>query len=459
MGQAGILTGETEHYWQPPKQLSVLGMEVSERLFGRAVGTALIAMVVALCAAPRTAPFQLGLVLILAISLIVRDGRPWAPVVRATPALLPLIAFSGFALLSAIWARDPSRAFQLSLMFTANMLGGVLVIRWVEGEKGERLARLGLGLLMGFTLALAFLGIEMASGQLIKRIVFNTSDLLKPDTDKHFGIRNGEIIRIALYYLNRGVAVMTLMLWPIVLIAAMWPVRLRRRLMAYGFTITALAIVAFSAHETSKLALLLSFIGFALAQASPKWAWRTLYAVWVVVIVGAVPMALMATRAGLQEASWIQDSGRARFILWGVTAERTLDNPILGIGADSTREIDAELERTAVKKKDAPYALRTGRHAHNVYLQTWFELGAVGAALMLVSGLVLFRRLYDVPERARPYVFASLVAGLVMAGLSWGLWQPWLAAAYSLMALALSVAVRYAETGAAEFWRPAANDR
>ena len=133
MGQAGILNSETEHYWQPPKQVSVLGMEVSERLFGRAVGTALIAMVVALFAAPRTAPFQLGLILILAIALIVRDGRAWAPAVRATPALLSLIAFSGFALLSATWARDPARAFQLALMFTANILGGILIIRWVEG--------------------------------------------------------------------------------------------------------------------------------------------------------------------------------------------------------------------------------------------------------------------------------------------------------------------------------------
>lgn len=459
MGQAGILSSETEHYWQPPKQVSILGIEVSERLFGRAIGSALIAMVLALFAAPRTAPFQLGLLLILAMALIVRDGRSWSPVLRWTPAILPLLAFSAFALVSSTWARDPSRASQLALMFTANILGGIFMVRWVEGERGERLARLGLGLLMGLSLGLVFLAIEMSTGQLIKRIVFNMSDLLRPDTDKHFGIRNGEIVRIALYYLNRGVAVMTLLLWPIVLIAAMWPVRTRRRLMAYGFTLTATAIVAFSAHETSKLALLLSFVGFAFAQASAKWAWRTLYVAWILVVVGAVPMALMATKAGLHEATWLQDSGRARIILWGVTAERTLESPILGIGVDSTREIDAELERTAVKEKDAPYALRTGRHAHNVYLQTWFELGAVGAALMLVAGLVLFRRLYDVPERARPYVFASMIAGLVMAGLSWGLWQPWLAAAYSLMALALAVAIRYALTGAAEFWRPAADER
>jgi O-antigen ligase len=224
--------------------------------------------------------------------------------------------------------------------------------------------------------------------------------------------------------------------------------------MVYGFLITATALAAFSAHETTKLALLLSFLGFALAQLSAKWAWRLLYAVWIVILVGAVPLALLAHRGGLDKAGWIQDSGRARIILWGVTAERTLENPILGIGVDSTREIDAELAKTAVKEKGAPFALRTGRHAHNVYLQTWFELGAVGAALMLVAGLVLFHRLYDVPERARPHVFAAIIAGVVMAGLSWGLWQPWLAAAYSLLALSLAVAIRYAATGATEFWRP-----
>ena len=110
--------------------------------------------------------------------------------------------------------------------------------------------------------------------------------------------------------------------------------------------------------------------------------------------------------------------------------------------------------KTAVRAPGEHYKKTLSRHAHNVYLQTWFELGAIGAGFMLVAGLVLFRRLYDVPERARPFVFAALIAGVVMAGLSWGLWQPWLAAAYSLMALSLAIAVRYAETGIAEFWRP-----
>jgi hypothetical protein len=73
---------------------------------------------------------------------------------------------------------------------------------------------------------------------------------------------------------------------------------------------------------------------------------------------------------------------------------------------------------------------------------------------MLAAGLALFRRLYDVPDRARPFVFATLISGTVMAGLSWGLWQPWLAAAYSLTALALAVAIRYAATGIAAFWLP-----
>lgn len=453
MGQAGILGTVTDRYWQPPQRVSVLGHEVSERLFGRFVGSALIAMVLAMFAAPRSAPFQLGLILILAIAVMLRDRRNLVTVLRPSVTVMLLVLFCGFAMLSALWARDPTRSFQLALMFAANILAGILLVRWIEGETGERLARLGLGLLMGLALGLAFLVFEMVTGQFLKRILFNL-DSFRPDTDKHFGIRDGEIVRIATYYLNRGMAVMVLLVWPVALIAALWPVKSRRRLMVYGFLITATALTAFSAHETSKLALLLSFAGFALAQVSAKWSWRLLYAGWIVVLVGAVPLALYAHRSGLHEATWLQDSGRARIILWGVTAQRTLDSPILGVGVDSTRDIDAELAKTAVKEKGAPFALRTGRHAHNVYLQAWFELGAIGAGLMLVAGLVLFRRLYEVPERARPFVFAALIAGVVMAGLSWGLWQPWLAAAYSLMAMLLAIAIRYAETGIAAFWRP-----
>ncbi len=306
MGQAGILRNVTDRYWQPSQRVSVLGHEVSERLFGRFVGSALIAMVLAMFAAPRSAPFQLGLVLILAIAVMLRDRRNFVPVLRPSVPVMLLLLFCGFAMLSALWARDPTRSFQLALMFAANVLAGILLVRWIDGETGERLARLGLGLLIGLTLGLAFLAFEMATGQLLKRMLFNL-DSFRPDTDKHFGIRNGEIVRIATYYLNRGIAVMVLLVWPVALIAALWPVKSRRRLMVYGFFITATALTAFSAHETSKLALLLSFAGFALAQVSAKWAWRVLYASWVVVLVGAVPLSLYAHRNGLHEAQWLQD--------------------------------------------------------------------------------------------------------------------------------------------------------
>ncbi len=175
MGQAAILGRVSERYWQPSQRVSVLGHEVSERLFGRFVGSALIAMVLAMFAAPRSAPFQLGLILILAIAVMLRDGRSSMPVLRPSLPVMLLVLFCGFAMLSALWARDPTRSFQLALMFAANILAGILLVRWIEGEAGERLARLGLGLLMGLALGLAFLVFEMATGQFLKRLIFNAS--------------------------------------------------------------------------------------------------------------------------------------------------------------------------------------------------------------------------------------------------------------------------------------------
>jgi O-antigen ligase len=80
-----------------------------------------------------------------------------------------------------------------------------------------------------------------------------------------------------------------------------------------------------------------------------------------------------------------------------------------------------------------------GWHAHNVYLQSWLELGAVGTLLLLAAGLAGIRGALALHPMLLPYA-AALVAGVMaIAATGWGMWQPWLiggaAAASVLMAM------------------------
>ena len=130
---------------------------------------------------------------------------------------------------------------------------------------------------------------------------------------------------------------------------------------------------------------------FCLARWSLPVARKVVLAGWLAAALGMLPVVLMAHKADLHSNQSIPETGRARIILWNFTANKFLERPLLGVGANATKTIDEDLKPNAKKMAGAPYAERTGQHSHNIFVQTWFELGAVGALLFLGSGFMLWR--------------------------------------------------------------------
>jgi O-antigen ligase len=64
-------------------------------------------------------------------------------------------------------------------------------------------------------------------------------------------------------------------------------------------------------------------------------------------------------------------------------------------------------------------------HPHNIYLQTWYELGLVGAALLAAFGILLLARIARLNSVQRPFVFALFGVAAVQIGFSYNLWQTW----------------------------------
>ena len=64
-------------------------------------------------------------------------------------------------------------------------------------------------------------------------------------------------------------------------------------------------------------------------------------------------------------------------------------------------------------------------HPHNVYLQTWYELGFVGAVLFTAFGTLMLARVAKLNSVQRPFVFALFAAAAVQIGFSYNLWQIW----------------------------------
>ena len=139
---------------------------------------------------------------------------------------------------NAVWA---------GVLFALAIAWATVVVAWIMRAEGERLSRLGLALLIGFSIGLAYLAIEMATGQALKRSLFNTFEATRPDGTKNLSIRHGLVTRIHPNTLNRNVAALSLLAFPALLAAGLWPGERMRRVMLVAFPIGVAAVVAMSA--------------------------------------------------------------------------------------------------------------------------------------------------------------------------------------------------------------------
>jgi len=209
-----------------------------------------------------------------------------------------------------------------------------------------------------------------------------------------------------------------------------------------AFLVVLVAAVAISEHDSSQVALVGSGLVFLLALNWPRRVIHGLAVLWCVAFVVVLPADFLAYRTELHLARWLPESARARVIIWEFTAERTLAHPWLGIGVASTPVLRDE-ER-AVSSADQPegfvFHRTTGQHAHDLFLQTWYELGAVGAVLIALAGAAVVMLILLLPLLAQPFAAASFAAFAAVAAFAWGMWQAWFMCAIGLVPLYVLVA-------------------
>lgn len=361
------------------------------------------------------------------------------------PLAIAVVAFCSYALVNSGWAVDPvdaaGKVASLLLIAATVYLASVAL----PSLPLERLWAFGRAAAMGLCIGAAFLCIEVLTDQVIMSTIFDLLPILR-GSPKHVKIAaDGSVDRIALYVLNRHLAALNLVLWPGLALLTLMLDKRRALIVACALLIVAALAVYHSEHETSMLALPAALVAFMLARVSARLALGMLTAGWVIATLLVVPLTMAAFAQDLHKAKWIPETGRNRIILWSYTTEQWRKAPILGIGVASTKELDDKNGAGAVKPDGFTYPLRTGRHAHNVYLQTWYELGIVGALLLLAVGLAALGAISRMPDRVRPFAAAGFASAAVLGAFSWGFWQVWFLALFGLSALLTVMAARIAK--------------
>ena len=367
--------------------------------------------------------------------------------IDATLALFGLTAV--YLFINAAWSLDHERAFTAAFWYVAVVLmsyaGCRALARWPE--RSLRIA--ATAFLVGAGIGIAVVLFEAATGRLATLALYKLFPLSQPGSLKGFVVRGGEIVRIAPGELNANIAVMVLALWPALLCVA---TQLRGtelggwcRWAGPAALLAAVAAATFlSEHDSSKAALVVSVLVFALATLWPNLTRRALWLGWCLAFALVIPLALAAYKAELHKATWLPFSAQARVTLWAYTAEHVPSAPLLGIGASSTRKLDQAPENREkhwkAKQKTEGFGWRAGAHAHNAFLQTWYELGAAGVILFMAAGASLVMSLRRLPPPTQRYALAQFAAFFAIVAFGWGMWQAWLLALAGLSALYIALA-------------------
>jgi O-antigen ligase len=201
----------------------------------------------------------------------------------------------------------------------------------------------------------------------------------------------------------------------------------------------------YSNHRTSVAALIAAALVFALATWRPTGARRLLGGLWIASFVVIIPLVLTLFSLNLHKDPRFANKLDARFIIWAYTAEQVKKHPLRGVGAAATKLINAQNEEVArsATPADFVYLWSTGPHAHNAFLQSWFELGALGTMLLAAFGLRVLSLTALAPLATQPYLQAAFAAVAVTGSASFGLFEPWFMGTFSMCALSCFMAMTY----------------
>lgn len=405
----------------------------------RIAGTGVLLLTMLPIIAERSSAALLPVVA-LTLAALARFERQNISLIPSGTAII-LWSALGYSALSAIWALDPADTLAHVGAAAVMLASAQMVTSWIGVQGETRLRFLAFWLVVGVCVGIAYLLIETVSMQGIKRLLMNT--FLLPDTsNKMYQIDEQGNISIQRYELNRNVAAANLLLWP-ALLCAYRVFRSPFRLILCAIIFAAIVFVTFSSvHETSKIALLLATPVFAAAIFKPRWALFTVLTGLVVTIVAIVPLSIYAHQSlHLDKSTWLQFSAQQRIIIWGTLADRVSDAPILGVGVRSTYAMNLA-QRAEDREEPQPGSSGIAPHAHNVYLQMWFELGAIGALLMALCGLAFLLFVSKLDSRIVPFALAALTTGFIEVASSWDIWQRWFFALLAISCVAVFLSSR-----------------
>jgi O-antigen ligase len=348
---------------------------------------------------------------------------------------------AGYLALNAAWSPDRVAAAMIVGMILLFVTAVDMSLIALQKSERQVLEAMATGFVIGFIVASLYLCFEVLSGQWIRRTLSALQPWLQPKA-LHTRVGPAGAILFEPHLLNHNITAATMMLWPALLaLNSLKITRSLRSLLLLGLLPLVVAILL-SEHATSKLALLGSAGIFLLYRASPALSRGMTMTGWVVASLLVVPIAFVLFAQQMYTTPWLFPSAQKRIVIWGYTSKQVARTPILGVGIAATRVFHkTEGGAGAPVAPGSQFMLETGWHSHNIFLQTWFETGAIGALFLLTVGVLILRSFAAAPAASQPFLWSTFAACALIGGSSFSLWAPWFMASFGLVASFVGLAV------------------
>ena len=386
--------------------------------------------------------------MVIALSFAYRRERmvsAWRPL---PPWFYAGSIYLAYVAASSTWSADPRSTLLTALVLAYLIIGMHLISRQLDHCPTVWLEHITRTIAITFVFALLYYCIEELTDNGIKRVLFWPFKAIRVSSD---GIAWDRVTSVAISptTIKWRIPALTFLLWPVLFINSLQLTSHRR--LASGVNIAIFGVTGWlvwkSAHTTSQVAFIAALAAFALASWHSMTTWRAVALAWCLSFLLIIPLALLLYRADLHLDARLAASTRARLILWGHTAEQIKLHPFIGVGAAATKLLDHRGFAEAESKRPGnfAYAIRTGPHAHNIFLQSWYELGAIGTLLMIAFGLFALRGMAAFPIMTHAYLIPTVATVGVTASASFGLFEPWFMGAFAMCATTALIALAYSK--------------
>ncbi|MCW9034314.1 MAG: O-antigen ligase family protein [Rhodospirillales bacterium] len=309
--------------------------------------------------------------------------------------------------LSSLWAIVPQDALKQTFILTLVFFAGLVLFDVGRNMVSSEKKAIGNSFFIGFAVTLFLIAFEYFTNGLFAQNIRGAS----PSQP--------------LYIYTRSASILALLPWLLLLLSGNFNFVISK----WIFFIAGILCIAVFENETAIVAILIGTFIYILARFTPyKYSkYLGILTLICVLIAPVFPKTIMShdfLSQALNPTNGLAFySLKHRFDIWGFTADKIIEKPLVGWGLNSARSIPGGQE--SIDK--VSHGQLMPLHPHNGVLQIWLELGVVGA--LFLAGLLwyLLKEIRDaaLSKESKAVMAASLVTGLIIFSSSYGIWQGW----------------------------------